>query len=610
MNGMSTFESLFPDESYREDEFRILVSSVKEYAIFMIDPDGLVITWNEGAKNIKGYGAEEIIGRHISVFYTKEDVQAGVIRYNLDMAKTHGSFEDEGWRVKKNGTVFWANVVYTAIFNGQGKLTGYAKVTRDISGRKRLEDEMIQLYREKTRELTQVVERVTDAFAAFDRHWNYTYINKKAAEMIGRLPEEIIGKNIWEEFPEKKEYGFYKNFFKAIEEQKTIRMEEYHPSWQIWISAMLYPSPEGLSVYFQDITDRKRTEEALLKSRESYRQIVETAQEGIWVIDEKNRTIFVNKKMCGILEYPQAEMLGRENFYFMDDEGKCEAAKTIGRRRKGVTENVELRYITKTGKHIWANVSANPIYDDRGTYKGALAMVSDITEKKMLQRQLMAEQMNRQKEITRAVISAQEKERAEIGEELHDNVNQLLAASTLYLNYTLTQPDNQEQFILKSQGYILSAMEEIRKLSHALVGPLHDKATGLVDKIRELITDITTVKDITIHFNHAGYEEEQHDVGLRLVIYRIIQEQLSNILKYAEASEAVIGIQMEEGRLAVTISDNGRGFNTAEKGKGIGLKNIRNRAAVYNGDVQIISSSGNGCTVKIVFESVAGSCKL
>lgn len=130
------------DEELRvsEERFRLLVDSVRDYAIFMLDPEGIVQSWNAGARQIKGYEPSEIIGRHFSTFYTPEDVAAGKPERGLADARAHGRIEDEGWRVRKDGTLFWANVVVTAIHGPDGDLRGFAKVTRDMSERRRLEE--------------------------------------------------------------------------------------------------------------------------------------------------------------------------------------------------------------------------------------------------------------------------------------------------------------------------------------------------------------------------------------------------------------------------------------------------------------------------------------
>src|ERR1700676_2568336 len=590
-----------PHGKENEDEFRILVRSVKDYAIYMIDPEGYIQTWNEGARNIKGYESHEIIGRHISVFYNQEDIEKGIVGDNLQLTKKRGSFECEGWRVRKDGTAFWANVIFTAIYDSRKRLTGYAKVTKDITEKQKTKKNLIRLVREKTKELTNVFERITDGFVAFDTNWNYVYVNKKASEIIGRSPEELIGKNLSNEFPEEMEYSFYHYFHRAMNEQRTIQIEDYYPPLQKSVQGILYPSPEGLSGYLQDISAKRKAEKNLDESREKYRQIVETAQEGIWMIDENNRTIFVNKKMCDILEYSEEEMMGKKISYFLDKEGKKQVAIGIGRRRKGIIENRDIKYITKSGKQIWANISANPIFDKAGKYNGALAMVSDITEKIKLQRQLVDEQLNNQKKITKAAIDAQEKERAEIGEELHDNINQLLGACNLFLSFSLTQ-DDYKPFILKSKDIVSEAIEEIRKLSKELVGPVKAEEKGLITSIEDMIADISEETKIKINLNYSSYKENLTNVDLKVVIFRIIQEQLNNILKHAEASEAEIELKNGNDGLILSINDNGKGFNTTEIRKGIGLKNIEHRVETYNGNVEIFSSPGNGCKMEISFK--------
>jgi PAS domain S-box-containing protein len=127
-----------------ESSFRLLVQSVKDYAIIMLDPEGHVASWNEGAQNFKGYRAEEVIGKPFSIFYTKEDIAAGKPELELKIAADQGRFEDEGWRVRKDGSRFWANVIITALREADGTLRGFGKVTRDLTDRKQMEEALKQ----------------------------------------------------------------------------------------------------------------------------------------------------------------------------------------------------------------------------------------------------------------------------------------------------------------------------------------------------------------------------------------------------------------------------------------------------------------------------------
>ena len=127
------------------DLFELMVQNVKDYAIFMLDPTGRIISWNQGAQRLKGYQAHEIIGKHFSVFYTQEAKDIQYPQYELKMALAQGRYEDVGWRLRKDGTMFWADVIITAVFDAQGVHRGFAKVTRDMTERRRWEDQIRQL---------------------------------------------------------------------------------------------------------------------------------------------------------------------------------------------------------------------------------------------------------------------------------------------------------------------------------------------------------------------------------------------------------------------------------------------------------------------------------
>lgn len=155
------------EEALREGEerFRLIIDSVRDYAIITLDPDGYVTGWNEGARRLKGYEAAEIAGKHFSVFYEAEEAQSGKCEYELREAAATGRFEDEGWRLRKDGTRFWANVVITALRDSNGTLRGYSKVTRDMTERKRAEDKLRMAHESLEK---RVVERTRELQAALD----------------------------------------------------------------------------------------------------------------------------------------------------------------------------------------------------------------------------------------------------------------------------------------------------------------------------------------------------------------------------------------------------------------------------------------------------------
>src|ERR1700722_4078838 len=175
-----------------EERFKLLVQSVRDYAIFMLDPDGIVLTLNAGAERFKGYKANEIIGKHFSRFYPPEALERGLPEHELQVASEIGSFEDEGWRVRKYGSLFWANVVITAVRNADGALLGFAKVTRDLTQRRAHEEDL----RRSEERFRLLVEGVGEyAIVMLDPNGRVTTWNVGAERIKGYKPSEIIGQH-------------------------------------------------------------------------------------------------------------------------------------------------------------------------------------------------------------------------------------------------------------------------------------------------------------------------------------------------------------------------------------------------------------------------------
>ncbi|MCP1445584.1 PAS domain S-box-containing protein [Pseudomonas sp. GGS8] len=175
-----------------EMRFRLLIDAVVDYAIYMIDPDGIISSWNAGAKRFKGYEEAEILGQHFSRFYTPEDRQAGLPQRALDTAISEGRFEGEGWRVRKDGTHFWSHVVIDPIFDPSGKLLGFAKITRDLTDRKMAEETLKQ----SEQQFRLLVQSVTDyAIYMLAPDGRLTNWNPGAQRIKGYRPEEVIGQH-------------------------------------------------------------------------------------------------------------------------------------------------------------------------------------------------------------------------------------------------------------------------------------------------------------------------------------------------------------------------------------------------------------------------------
>jgi PAS domain S-box-containing protein len=375
------------EDLFGELPYRTLVKEIKDFAIFHLDSEGRVLSWNEGAEIVFGYAADEIIGQHFSIIFTPEDRKSGVPEHELEKAGRVGRAEDVRWHLRKNGSRFYASGITTALRDEAGALLGFAKVARDATARKLAEDNLVESEifsrrvfdsstdcikvldldgkllsinaasrrameidefgdleksfwtdfwdgeeREQalaavetakqggthhfrgsrrtakgnlkywdviispildatgnpkqlltvSRDITvqrrieeelivsnqrrhTILESITDAFFALDHDWRFTYINWQAEELLQRKCEETLGKSVWEEFPQAVSSIFYEQYHRAVARQTAVAFESFYAPLDIWFEVRAYPSSDGLSVYFHDITARKQSEAMLFE---------------------------------------------------------------------------------------------------------------------------------------------------------------------------------------------------------------------------------------------------------------------------------------------------------------------------------------------------------
>lgn len=246
------------------------------------------------------------------------------------------------------------------------------------------------------------------------------------------------------------------------------------------------------------------------------------------------------------------------------------------------------------------------------TYKGVLFMSisalliyvvsrSIIKKQYELQEQLNNERNTYKNQLAMEVFNAQEQERKKIGEELHDNINQLLGVVKLYIEHAQMNPAARDEMLVKSSQFIKQVINEIRTLSKALVSPtLSD--IGLVESINELVDAIIKIKKIEIQVNNDTFSEEKLNATQKLMIYRITQEQLNNILKHSKAEHVDIELAEKDGYMKLVIVDDGIGFDQTKSTSGLGLKNIKHRLELFNGSLIVDTAPQEGCRLEAVFQ--------
>jgi PAS domain S-box-containing protein len=239
-------------------------------AIFSTDMNLNIKTWNKGAEQLYGYSQEDILGKN-AIDMVKAVTTPSQIKEVWNILKQTKHWQGEVLQYNKNNEQISVHVSMTAITDEQGWITDIISVNENITERKKIEQQLKNLserleleVNEKTAELKEIFERVSDGFIALNKDWQYTYVNQKAGEMFGKDPEQLIGKNIFNEFPESDKV-FYKAFQKAMQEQKYVYVEDYYQLFDFWLANHIYPSANGLSIYFRDITDKKKAQEELVR---------------------------------------------------------------------------------------------------------------------------------------------------------------------------------------------------------------------------------------------------------------------------------------------------------------------------------------------------------
>jgi PAS domain S-box-containing protein len=348
-----------------------------------------------------------------------------------------------------------------------------------------------------------------------------------------------------------------------------------------------------------NLADKAEVEKRLNEANERLLLLNRATTDAIWEWDMQTGHIFRNDALMNMIGY-----------HFENSKGLSWWLRSIHPEdRNRVTDKI--KEATDKGQHSWedkyrlkcADGEYKHIHDhgfvvyENGLPVKMIGSLQDISGMKMLEDKLLEEKLERQKEISETILRVQEKERTRIGHELHDNVNQILATTKLFLQ--MIKPEEEDQQLAKSKciEYIGMAVEEIRKLSKELVVP-QLRNEGLIESIKLLIDDFEITTPLKIRFTHDT-DIDLLAANKKLTLFRIVQEQLKNIIRHSGARHVEIYMHRKELDTLLIIKDDGCGFDLKQTSRGIGLSNIHERSRFYDGTVEIITAPGEGCTVTV-----------
>lgn len=599
-------------------------------------------------------GKKDIIGKTVKEVLPELKEQ-GIFEILDTVYQTGETFSANEMLVKfdydGNGTLVdtYLNFIYQAHRNIDGVIEGILffanNVTEQVLSRRIIE--------ESKKRYEELIQNLPVATCYCDADGKIVIYNKAAVALWGREPE--IGKDLWcgaNAYDKKNNRIVFDSYpmIVALKEGKQVVGEEIiieRPDGERR-NVMLYPvafvdasgQMTGAVNVLTDITEIKKTEKALRQSEKKYRQIVETSQEGIWVIDENHKTTFVNKKMEEILEYTQEEMMGKEISFFMDKEGKQLVAKSIIRKKKEQSGQRLFKYISKSGKEIWANVASNSFINSHGHYKGNMAMITDITERKKNKEKL--EQLNRELAFQNEVNEKRSAELTRTNTELlktNTELDRFVYSVSHDLRSPLTsilglisfiEEESLETDTLEHIGMIRNSVNRLDEFIKNILSYSRNNRTGLdvvqiplqkttseiVDLLRSIKEAEEILFEIDIKEQHPFYSD-------KLRLNTLLENLISNAIKYHKTDQTdsfikIVG-QSDPEKLFLSISDNGIGIaskhqdkifdmffriSSQSNGSGIGLYIVKDTVQILQGSIEVHSEEGKGTTFNIILKNL------
>ena len=441
--------------------------------------------------------------------------------------------------------------------------------------------------------LQELFDSLNEIVCALDTSGRFVYINNASAVLWGYERDELIGKLCFDFMvPEDREHSIRATVAGGAKiptfENRYYRKDGSiaYMSWEgVWDTKHQLIYGTG-----RDITEVKLLELIEQQHREEFKRLLDRITDGFIGLDEDARVTYWNKAAESITLIPQQEVIGKVIWDVMVEPAVSEY-KSYYESAKRSLHPINVEHYSKRIQR-WIEVS---------TYvsgSGLSIFFRDITEQKKLREQLLHEKEQQQKRITAAVIKATEDERAFVGKELHDNVNQVLTTVKLYTELCLTDFDKKEDLLKRSTQLLQESINEIRGLSKRLSAPSLGNIR-LKDSVKELVDAINATNRLQVSYEH-NIEEVETTEDVHIAIYRVLQEHFTNIIKHAKATNVSVRITLVDHTLKVIVQDNGQGFDPAKYRKGIGVENMISRTENLGGELQLISAPNQGCTLQLL----------
>jgi PAS domain S-box-containing protein len=647
---------LYQDKrSAREEaqQHRMLVEGTADYAIFMLDSQGCVVTWNLGAARLKGYQADEIIGQHFSRFYPSEAIERGWPEHELTVARSVGRFEDEGWRLRKDGTLFWANVVLTALRDTRGILRGFSKVTRDLTTRREAEE----VLRRSEEHFRLLVESATDyAIFLLDENGNVASWNPGAERIKQYRPDEIIGQHFSRFYPQETiDRGWPEHELRVARQDGRFEDEGWRvrkDGSQFWANVVItalkdpFGHVRGFSKITRDMTERRALEEkartlveettarrlaeenarAVAAERERLQVTLSSIGDAVISTDAEGRVDFLNPVAEGLTGWTLSDAKGRpltEIFHIINETTRQPvdnpALRALSEGRiVGLANHTLL--VARNGVEHPIDDSGAPIRDVDGRIIGSVLVFRDISSLRRANDALQS--ADRQKDEFLAMLA----------HELRNPLAPIRSGLEL-LRLQAAAPDDTLELMQAQVDHIVRLVDDLLDVSRIVQRKIELRLENL-----ELGTIVRRSVDAVL----PSFQKQEHDLRVALPakpiwlrgdpvrLTQVLENLLHNASKYTPPHGRIeVSAEPVDSDVVITVKDNGigiesdllprvfdlftqssRALDRSQGGLGIGLTLVKALVHLHGGTISVESpGQGRGSMFSVRLPTTTGEVK-
>lgn len=444
----------------------------------------------------------------------------------------------------------------------------------------------------------EILDRITDGFFSVDTHWNFTYVNSEAARLLFRNREDLLGKNVWSEFPEAVNLPFYKQYHRAVSEQILVQFEAFFPPLNAWFDVRAYPSTNGLSVYFLDVTVEKK---AAAKKQQHYQSLFEQNPDAVFSFDLKGNYLSVNGAMEQLLGYTEKEFLELSYLPLVEESELSRTKRHYKKAATGCTQHYETKALHKDGRIIHVSVTNIPIIVDNEVV-GVYGIAKDITNHKATEQQLIKSEK----------LSAVGQLSASIAHEIRNPLTALKG----FLQMMRSSAPSGELSYYEIMADEIARIEQITGELLMVAKPQvhHFHYENLID----IFYDVTTLLGSQALMNKVEMKVVTEDIPLVYCVAHQLKQVFINLIKNAiesMPSGGVIQVRLgttSTGEVLIEIQDQGCGipedllnnigipfYTTKQKGTGLGMMTSFKIIESHAGKMEISSKEGYGTKVNI-----------